>query len=83
MYISLSVNTEVLRVNDKISKLCKYFKNVSVVDLSKIGQRFHTRHGLHLNDLGKQYIASKILEMINVPKTFSQSCKPIPLGPKN
>jgi hypothetical protein len=45
------VNNVVDRVNSEIFKLGKYLRNVSVVDLSRLGSKFHTRQDLHLNDL--------------------------------
>lgn len=55
------VNKEVDRANEEISKACKYF---NYVDLSKLGHRFHTNHGLHLNMLGKRFVIDKIVELM-------------------
>lgn len=59
------VNMEVDRANVEISKVCKYFRNVTYVDLSNFGRRFHTNHGLHLNMLGKKLVTYKILELVS------------------
>jgi len=55
------VNDEIRSVNDKIVNLQKHFKNLTVVDIGKIGRRFHTAHALHLNVLGKLLVSDDIL----------------------
>lgn len=57
------VNAEVKKANDSMKKICKYFRNVTYIDISSLGIRFHTAHGLHLNKLGKRYVAYKIKEV--------------------
>lgn len=61
------VLTKQLKKQTRIGKICKYFKNVSPVDISKLGCRFHAKQVLHLNDLGKRHIADKILEIFQRP----------------
>lgn len=58
------VNAAVKKANEEIHKVCKYFENVSFVDISHIGCRFHTSHGLHLNMFGKMYVVDKILDCV-------------------
>lgn len=60
------VNKEISRTNVEINKVCNDFKNVVFVDISNIGKKFHTGHGLHLNRLGKMYIVNKILELVGI-----------------
>lgn len=78
------VNDEIRNTNLKIKKVCRYFKNCSFIDISNLGIRFHTKHGLHLNDLGKKFVSQRILECIdkNVGLLNSkETChQPIPLG---
>ena len=77
------VNKEVKKTNELMKNICKHFSNVSFVDLSSLGSRFHTTNGLHLNNLGKMFIVQEILNKVNrINGNNSGSCKePIPLGP--
>lgn len=59
------INFEVQQANRDIFNVCKHFNNVTFVDISRLGRRFHTRNGLHLNTLGKKFVSSKILEFVN------------------
>lgn len=75
------VNKEVDRVNELLSRLCSKTSNVSYLDLSSLGSRFHTSHGLHLNNLGKCYIANKILSVASEFESRTKSIlEPIPLN---
>ena len=56
------VNKEIIMVNNKIKQLAKFFKNVHIVDVSNIGKKFHTKHGLHLNYKGKSLVCETILD---------------------
>ena len=58
------VNMEVERVNKEIHKLSRHFKNVRVVDISKLNRQYHTVHGLHLNTMGKKHIGVKITNVL-------------------
>lgn len=74
------VNEEVTRTTRFMYKICKKFNNVTFSELSNIGKRFHTTHGLHLNELGKLYICKEIVDfsdMISQSKT--NIVQPIPL----
>jgi hypothetical protein len=53
------VNNEVKAFNRKLSKLVKPYKYVLIVT-ADTDRKFFTRHGLHLNNLGKNDIASKV-----------------------
>jgi len=53
------VNNEVKAFNRKLSKLVKPYKHVLIV-IADTDRKFFTRHGLHLNNLGKEDIASKV-----------------------
>lgn len=66
------VNKEVQRANEAMKELCNKFSKTYFLDLSKLGRRFHTEHGLHFNVLGKAYISSmitKIVDSVVVAKT--------------
>lgn len=58
------VNQKIKGVNCKVSNICKHFSNVKLVDLSTLGARFHTRHDLHLNAIGKKFIADSVLSFV-------------------
>lgn len=70
------VNMEVQKANKAMSELCDRFCNTFFVDLSNLGQRFHTKHGMHLNDLGKKYVTCSILKTVN--KVLTSDGKVIP-----
>jgi hypothetical protein len=53
------VNNEIKAFNRKLSKLMKPYKHVVIVT-ADTDRKFFTRHGLHLNNLGKENIASKV-----------------------
>jgi hypothetical protein len=55
------VNTEVQKANEAIGKVCKRFRNMSLVDISGIHKQF-TRRVKHLNQAGKQLIRLEISE---------------------
>lgn len=74
------VNIEVEKTNEDMARTCKYFQNVRFLDISRLGRRFHTQQGLHLNNIGKMYVASRILDIIyETNMTSTCKVKPIPL----
>jgi lysophospholipase L1-like esterase len=58
------VNKEIRKANIDISKVCKRFRNVEVLDISNISRAYHTRHGQHLNKKGKEHIYQEINKII-------------------
>jgi hypothetical protein len=58
------VNKEIRKANIDISKLCKRFRNVEVLEISNISRAYHTRQGQHLNKKGKEYISQEINKVI-------------------
>lgn len=58
------VNKAVVDTNIKIKNICKHFKNVHLLEASKIDRTFHTRHGLHLNNKGKDTLCKDICNII-------------------
>jgi hypothetical protein len=62
------VNSEVKSFNRKLVKLMKPFKHVKVVKVDP-KREFFTKHGLHMNTVGKENTAS---EIANVVTTTSQ-----------
>lgn len=59
------VNLEVKKTNNRIAELCEKFNNVEMLDMGRLGREMHTRHGLHLNRLGKTFLSSEIVKLIN------------------
>jgi hypothetical protein len=53
------INDEVKVFNRKIGKLCKVYKNLSVLPVGS-DRDLYTRHGLHLNAKGKGQTAQKV-----------------------
>ncbi|XP_039291280.1 uncharacterized protein LOC111052169 [Nilaparvata lugens] len=70
------VNKEIRRTNERLEKLSKHFSNVHFTDLSSLGPRFHTSHGLHLNYRGKKYISEIILDIAASIGTRPKSTNP-------
>ena len=50
------VNKEVRKTNAKIKLLCAKYINASLLDISNLKRGLHTRHGQHLNNMGKNYV---------------------------
>ncbi|KAG8332186.1 hypothetical protein J6590_026356 [Homalodisca vitripennis] len=58
------VNKEVIKSNNALENLSKKFPNVSLVKIIKADRLFHTRHGRHLNQMGKDWLAKRICEAL-------------------
>jgi len=52
-------NNEIKAFNRKLSKIMKPYKHVSIVTVDT-DRKFFTTHGQHMNNLGKEKIASKV-----------------------
>jgi hypothetical protein len=57
------VNSEIKSFNRKLFKLTKIFSHVSVVEIDNDRLLF-TKHGLHLNDLGKELLSNKLVSYV-------------------
>jgi hypothetical protein len=75
------VNKEVKKANMDINKVCRSFRNVKVQDISNISRAWHTRHGQHLNKIGKEHISEEISKIIG--KTEKNHLKVIALSDSN
>jgi hypothetical protein len=77
---SCAVNDEISTFNRKLVKFVNNYQQVSVVKLDLSRQCF-TRHGLHLNTLGKEIVSNRIVTCVkqilkqNVAKTISLGWK--------
>lgn len=56
------VNTETKKTNSIYKTICDENSNVTLVEVSSAHRQFHTRHGQHLNKMGKQWLAQKIYQ---------------------
>lgn len=78
------LNKEIIRSNTEIDALCNSYPNVLLVKSSMAGRNLHTRHGMHLNRLGKLWLARRICEVLKdntVPvsspvRRSSRGCSP-------
>ena len=57
------VNEEVVKCNRKLLKMMKMFKYANVLD-SEVKRECYTRHGLHMNGVGKELMAQRIMDQI-------------------
>jgi hypothetical protein len=57
------VNNEVIVFNRKLQKMMMTYNNMEILDVD-ISRGHFTRHGLHMNEMGKEKMASKISEDI-------------------
>ncbi|XP_047106020.1 intracellular protein transport protein USO1-like [Schistocerca piceifrons] len=58
------VNQLVIKINSDIKDVCGKFEHANVIDVSTLEKSMHTRHGLHLNYAGKQYLTEKIYNFV-------------------
>jgi hypothetical protein len=58
------VNKEIDNYNRRLGKHLKGLDHVYYKALN-YERKFHTRHGLHLNALGKEYVASQLVSLIS------------------
>jgi len=57
-------NLEIHAVNRKLNKIVKAYNNVTIVD-SNLHRKCFTRHGLHLNKYGKEWLSKQIATQIH------------------
>jgi hypothetical protein len=57
------VNSEVTTYNRKLHKRMKIFEHVKILD-SEVQREHFTRHGLHMNTVGKELMAQRITDHI-------------------
>jgi uncharacterized protein YacL len=67
------VNREIRKANMDISKVCKRFRNVEVLDINNISRACYTRHGQLLNKTGKVHISQEINKIIDKNKKKNHS----------
>jgi len=57
-------NLEIHPANMKLNKIAKAYNNVTIVD-SNLHRKYFTRHGLHLNKYGKNWLSKQIATQIH------------------
>jgi len=74
------VNNEIKTFNSKLLKLAKIFNHVNIIEPDNSRLLF-TRHGLHLNELGKELLSNQlVLNIFSVLREVKVSVNPITLG---
>jgi hypothetical protein len=58
------INLEIQAYNAKINKIAKSFRHVAVVEIES-NRKYFTKHGLHLNNVGKEWLAKLIATQID------------------
>lgn len=69
-------NQTIVEVNNKLRKIIRNHPHVRLLDLYLFERHHHTRHGLHLNKKGKQFLAQKIREHMLASLTNKQNARP-------
>jgi len=70
------INLEIQDFNNKLSKTAKLFSHVYLVEM-KFNRKYFTKHGLHLNNVGKKGLAKVIASQINKIIKCSSNDKPV------
>jgi len=70
------INLEIRDVNNKLSKRAKLFSHVDLVEMN-FDRKYFTKHGLHLNNVGKEELAKVIASEINRIIKYSSNDKPV------
>jgi hypothetical protein len=76
-----NINNEIVKFNMKLSKLSKLFSHLHVLDVDD-NRHFYTKHGFHLNGLGKKKTSLKLAHLIFsiIKKINNLSSNIIPMG---
>lgn len=75
------VNREIKQTNTNLKELCNQHSNVLLVEASSAERHLHTRQGLHLNRMGKKWLAENIARAISTwsePRPQDQRQPPPP-----
>lgn len=73
------VNKEINSTNRKLKKLAKLHENVVIVETAALDRLLFTRHGQHLNSVGKEHLSSLILQNISKEcKSTAEEWIPLP-----
>jgi lysophospholipase L1-like esterase len=58
------INLEIQECNKKLSKIARVFNHVTMIE-ADLGRKYFTRHGMHLNNSGKECLSNLIATQIN------------------
>lgn len=72
--LSSPTNVAISKANVRLKALVRGFKNVELFDVHGLGRRFYTRHGLHINLIGKCIIADRILQSFQSVRVEEAHC---------
>ena len=70
------INLEIQDFNMKLSKSVKLFRHVDLVEIN-LNTKYFTKHGLHLNNAGKEGLAKVIASQINKIINCSSNENPV------
>ena len=70
------INLEIQDFNNKLSKRAQLFSHVDLVEMN-FNRKYFTKHGLHLNNVGKEGLAKVIAFQINTIIKCSSNDKPV------
>jgi hypothetical protein len=62
--LDCQINLEIQDFNMKLSKSAKLFRHVELVEMN-FNRKYFTKHGLHLNNVGKEGLAKLTASQIN------------------
>jgi hypothetical protein len=74
------INLEIQAVNKKLYKIAKVFSHVATVE-TDLSRKYFTRHGMHLNNSGKECLSKLIATQIN--KLVNENNKVVHVIPLN
>jgi len=68
-------NLEIQAFNAKLSKIATLFSHVTLVKID-FNRKYYTKHGLHLNNAGKEWLAKLIASQIDKPVSDNNKTEP-------
>ena len=72
-------NLEIQAANRQLNKIANEYNNVTTID-TDLHRKYFTRHGMHLNKLGKEWLSKQIATQINrFVESKSKDASKIPL----
>jgi hypothetical protein len=76
-----SINNEITKFNMRLPKLSILFSHLNVLDTDD-NRHYYTKHGFHLNGLGKKMVSLNLAHLIFslIKKTSNLSSNIIPIG---
>jgi hypothetical protein len=69
-------NLEIQAFNAKLSKIATLFSHVTLIEID-FNRKYYTKHGLHLNNAGKEWLAKLIASQIDKLVSYNSKTEPI------